>query len=384
MKTRLFYFLACSLLIGFSSCVEDELEQTIKNYTDEEYAVLEQVLNIPQDANEYKLLDLPPQFRGSTVGTGLTNGGATLGRVLFYDKQLSKNNKVSCASCHLQEKAFADPVAFSEGFQGELTERNSLALGNVRFYYDNRGFFWDERAHSIQEQTKETIENHIEMGLDLQEMENKLAGQEHYEILFRRAFGSPEITEDNVAEALAQFVRSMVSFRSSFDKALGNELDRNNFNGNGDFSMFSPEENRGKTLFMENCSSCHGNRLFPPVSIANNGLDATYTDKGVGEITGRISDAGVFKVPLLRNIALTGPYMHDGRFETLEEVVEHYNSGVENHPNLHFSLKENFSSNGVAKKLNLTEEDKAALVAFLHTLTDEAYATDEIYANPFK
>lgn len=384
MKTPLFAFLAFCFLFGFTSCLEDELHQEIKNYTDEEYAIISQQLNIPQHANEYKLLSLPSQFRGSSLGAGMTNSGATLGRVLFYDKQLSKNDKVACASCHLQEKAFADPVAFSEGFEGELTGRNSLALGNVRFYYDNRGFFWDERAHSIEEQTQLTMQDHIEMGLDLDELEGKLSDDAHYEVLFRRAYGSSEITPDKVSDALAQFVRSMVSFRSTYDKALGNELDNNNFSATGNFAMFSTEENRGKELFMENCSSCHGNRLFPPVSVANNGLDLVYEDNGVSKITGRASDSGKFKVPLLRNIALTGPYMHDGRFETLEEVVEHYNSGVQKHPNLHFSLKENFNTNGDVRRMNLDEADKAALVAFLNTLTDEDYITDVIYSDPFK
>lgn len=373
-------FLALAvLLVGtFSSCLEDEVSIERKFFTDEDFSVLQENLNLPQDIWDYNIV-FPNHVGGIS---NVDNKKAMLGRVLFYDNKLSANEKVNCSSCHLQDKGFADTKAQSEGFDGELTPRNSLSLGvNVRIY-DNSGssFFWDERASNVQEQSVETIQNAIEMGMNFGELVERLKAEPHYQILFRKAFPELDnrITEQTITAALSEFVNGIASFNSKFDEGMKNR----GGNMHGTFSNFTAAENQGKTLFQNHCQSCHGNNTNTFERIANNGLDLVYEDKGIGERTERTLDYGVFKVPLLRNIELTAPYMHDGRFDTLEEVVEHYNSGLKNHSNLDNRLK-NFQNNEPIQ-LNLTEEEKAALVAFMKTLTDETLATTERFSDPFK
>jgi cytochrome c peroxidase len=387
----LFLSLCFCAVFFLSSCLDDKEEIIQVSYTDDEYELLTRSLDLPNPVFDYE---------GAAFGSGVfvhfedpfhpspnfpngffsspINHRATLGRVLFYDTRLSKNNQVSCASCHLQEKAFADPARFSEGFDGELTKRNSLALGNIRFYSSNR-FFWDERAHSVEEQTHMTIEDHIEMGMDIEDLPAKLENDEYYRILFKKGFGEERIIPDRIKESLAHFVRHIVSNQSEYDQALVNS----NFNPNQGFADFTTEENLGKALYQTNCASCHGHDLnFTMVDVANNGLDEVYSDKGVGAITFNAADNGKFKVPILRNVALTAPYMHDGRFETLEEVIDHYAGGVKNHSNLHPNLRQNFNGNPIS--LEFTDTEKEALIAFLHTLTDQQFLKDEKFADPFK
>jgi cytochrome c peroxidase len=343
-------------------------------------------LLIPTPLANYASPTLPPSFlqqpilgQDNTPGNNpVTNPGATLGRVLFYDKRLSLNFTVSCASCHQQANGFSDPRKFSVGFQGGLTGRNSMGLANAR-WYQRRAFFWDERAATLEAQVLEPIQNAVEMGMTLPALQARLAAEPFYQTLFTNAFGSPAVTSDRISRALAQFVRSIVSTQTKFDVGAATG-----------FANFTAQENQGRQIFnapnQGNCAACHGTDNFVPgPAINNNGLENPYVDKGVGALSGRPQDEGLFKVPSLRNIALTAPYMHDGRFATLEQVVEFYNSGVVNHPNLSAPLRNPPGAPGAGqpRRLNLTAGQKAALAAFLRTLTDSAVTTDVKFSDPF-
>ena len=371
-----------AILISSCSTNEDEYFDII-TATDQE--ILNQTLNLPENDFNYANVNLPAFFYDNNLmqedntpnENRIRNQGATLGRVLFYDVALSKNNTISCASCHVQEKSFSDPNKFSVGFEGVVTARNSMSLTNARFYR-NRRFFWDERAASLEEQVLEPIQDHIEMGLTLTELEEELSSKRKYKILFRRAFGDTIVTRQRIARGLSQFVRSLVSYQSKYDEGLAQTNDPRS-----PFSNFTNSENRGKQLFFSqqtNCIQCHRTNAFIGDRARNNGLDFVLTDLGVGGITNRANDFGEFKVPSLRNIEVTGPYMHDGRFSTLEQVIDHYNSGVKNSPNLDRRLRR---GNGV-RRLNLSTSDKTALKDFLLTLTDRTFLTDEKFSSPFK
>lgn len=347
-------------------------------------STVENALLLPAAPFNYAAPALPASFRvqpilgqDNTPANNLTtDAGATLGRVLFYDKRLSTNQTVSCASCHQREHGFSDPRKFSVGFAGGLTGRNSMGLSHAR-WYQRRSFFWDERAATLEAQVLQPIQNAVEMGMTLGALTNRLAAEPYYTNLFARAFGTPAVTTDRISRALAQFVRSIVSVRSKYDVGATNN-----------FASFTAQENQGRQIFngAANCAACHGTDNFVPGgALNNNGLEFPYVDLGVGGVTGNPADNGKFKSPSLRNIELTAPYMHDGRFATLEEVVEFYNSGVVNNPNLSPPLRNPPGSPnaGQPRRLNLTAAQKAALVAFLKTLTDPNLATDEKYADPF-
>lgn len=368
------------ILVGLFACSSEEeyteIDDTNANASDSE--ILARILNLPADSFNYEEIAIPNYFLGNgtaqedntPANNRITNAGATLGRVLFYDKQLSVNNTVSCASCHEQSRGFSDSNTLSVGFNGGLTARNSMGLANAK-YYDNGRFFWDERAASLEEQVLLPIQDAVEMGLTLDELETKLQDDDYYQILFRRAFGSEEVTRQRISLALAQFVRSMVSFESKFDEGLALTN-----NPQANFPNFTQSENLGKNLFFSNrtrCSDCHDTNAFAGDRARNNGLDAILTDFGTG------ARRGEFKVPSLRNIQLTGPYMHDGRFSSLAQVVEHYNSGVRNSMFLDGRLR---AGNNV-RRLNLSNAEKQALVDFMNTLTDTNFIDDEKYANPF-
>lgn len=339
-------------------------------------------LALPGTSFNYANPALPPAFDVPPIANQdnmpaanpTTDAGATLGRVLFYDKRLSRNQTVACASCHQREHGFSDPRKFSVGFEGGLTGRNSMGLTNAR-WYQRGAFFWDERAATLEDQVLEPIQNSVEMGMTLPEVVARVSAEPFYATLFTNAFGTPEVNANRIARALAQFVRSIVSTQSKFD--VGRTTN---------FANFTAQENLGRQIFNgqvgnATCNACHGTDNFVPgPNINNNGLENPYLDKGLGAITGRPQDEGLFKVPSLRNIERTGPYMHDGRFATLEEVVEFYDSGVVNHPNLSPPLR---VPGGAVRRLNLTAAQKAALVAFMRTLTDDHVATDEKYADPF-
>lgn len=379
-----------TLSLVLSSCLKDEVNVQYNLYNADDYAVLQQVLNLENDKIDY-VVELPQHMtRLGMRPPNINNNKALLGRVLFYDKQLSKNQTVSCASCHKQELAFSDDKAFSEGFDGELTLRNSLALGSVANFessYDGgsslsgktQQFFWDERAHSIQQQSSLTIEDNVEMGMNMNDLVSRLSDIDYYEVLFRKAFGTSQVSEERITGALEEFINAMVSKNSKFDEGLAAT---NSTNTNLEFANFNDKENIGKALFITHCSSCHGtNMSVSPENVANNGLDLEYNDPGVGGISLSTADVGKFKVPFLRNIALTAPYMHDGRFATLEEVVEHYNSGIKDNANLDHRLRD---TDGSPLRLELDASEKEALVAFLGTLTDHDMIADSRFNNPFK
>lgn len=304
--------------------------------------------------------------------------GATLGRVLFYDPALSLNNRVACASCHLQEKAFADAGAHSIGFEGKITPRNSMAINNPVL---NRTLFWDSRATSATNLALQPAQNHIEMGMeDLDYLAEKLQKIDYYPDLFEKAFGSGSFNNENISNALAQFLCSMTTMNSKFDRVSKGE------------DEFTSLEQLGNSIFLGRgkCNQCHAGSNFMAddspggayggssssgediAGTANVGLDKFTKDQG--------KNNGSFRIPSLRNIAVTGPYMHDGRFEKLEDVIDFYSHNIQDHEDLDPKL----STNGQPIRFNFTELEKQALVAFLNTLTDQEYLTAEKYSSPFK
>ncbi|MBU6319908.1 MAG: hypothetical protein KGS00_09655 [Alphaproteobacteria bacterium] len=336
----------------------------------------------------YSRLDLPAYFDGTVFALDNTPPGnnvddriATLGRVLFYDKRLSRNDTVACASCHHQANGFSDPRRFSVGFDGaSFTSAHSMALANVRFYRPGE-MFWDRRSVSVENQASQPIINSIEMGWNdaaggFGALIAKLEGLGYYSDLFSFAFGTPVISEARIGRALAQFERSLVSSSSRWDTGYATVFDAAapNRNLGVDLPNLTVEENRGRQLFMTGrgqggagCSACH---LPPSFSLAanslSNGLDAGETR--------------IFKSPSLKNVAMTAPYMHDGRFDTLEQVVDFYDRGIRLGPALDNRLRQGAG----AQQLGLSPSDRAALVAFMKTLDDVELASDLRYSSPMK
>jgi cytochrome c peroxidase len=396
-KVKFLTLAALILAIGFVGCKKDNEDDNPSGgtgngngtvYTGD---ILKQTPNLPSTPFNYANITLPNYLNTPPVNgqdntpnnNPITDAGATLGRVLFYDKNVSANNTVACAGCHLQTNGFSDPLTFSKGFEGGLTGRNSMGIINAR-YYTNGRFFWDERAATLEEQTLLPIQDHVEMGMHLDSLVDKLGRIDYYASLFEDAFGDKAVTSDRVSKALSQFVRSIVSFNSKYDAGRANFPANTPQNQLPDFPNFTAQENRGKTIFFTNggCAPCHGTEAFTARRAENNGLEVTSVDEGVGGFNNNAGDVGKFKVPSLRNIELTAPFMHDGRFATLEEVVEHYNSGVQAHPNLSPPLRMG-GPNGQPRRLNLSNADKAALVAFLKTLTDNTVSAEAKYSSPF-
>ena len=257
-----------------------------------------------------------------------------------------------------------------------------MSLINAR-YYPNGMFFWDQRAATLEIQTLTPVQDHVEMGMNLDTLVNRLRSKAHYPVLFQRAFGDQAINSTRIAASLAQFVRSIISYQSKFD--IGRAQVTPPLNPvQTPYPNFTAEENQGKQLFFSAqtaCNACHGTETFTAPIEKNNGIENPSVDRGVGAITNQPAQVGSFKVPSLKSIELTAPYMHDGRFNTLEQVVEHYNSGVQPHPNLSPQLR---LPDGSPRRLNLSPAQKAALVAFLKTLTDHALSTDVKFSDPFK
>ena len=299
----------------------------------------------------------------------VTDAGATLGRVLFYDTRLSANDKVACASCHLQSLGFSDTARFSHGFQGGVTGRHAMSLGNAR-YYTRGKFFWDERAATLEDQALQPIQNSVEMGMTLANLTTKLKLVSYYPALFQAAFGSTDITSDRVGRALAQFVRSMSTYQSKYDVAVAA----------GNFSSFTAQEQLGMQLFMNvpggvptvGCDRCHGTAANISDNVHNNGLDEVASDTGAGR--------GRFKAPSLRNIGLRTSFMHNGRFTTLRQVVDFYNANVNAGADLDNRLK---NPDGSPRRLGLSSAQLDAMVAFLNTLTDQTFIADPKFSSPF-
>ncbi len=381
MKKLVFPLVA---VLVIAACKKEENGGNIKDPNDP----VSQYLNLPETPFNYANPNVPNHIAGDNglmasdntpFNNPVTDHGATLGRVLFFDKNLSLNRTVACASCHKQENGFSDPLVLSDGFDGGKTGRHSMGLTNARFYNNGR-FFWDERAASLEEQVLMPIQDPVEMGLTLDTLVERVSNLPYYPTLFTNAFGDETVNNDRISRALAQYVRSMMSFRSRYDEGRAQVN-----NPNQPFPNFTQRENHGKNIFfapnMGGCAACHGTEGFVAPGPRNNGLDATNTaDEGVGGINGNPNQFGLFKSPSLRNIAARAPYMHDGRFATLQEVVEHYSSGVQDNPNLSPPLRQ---PNGTVRLANLSTGQKAALVAFLQTLDDNAMATDERFSDPF-
>ncbi|MFK7908450.1 MAG: cytochrome-c peroxidase [Chitinophagales bacterium] len=397
-KLILCSFAVLTLSILAWSCQKDI---TVSSYESTPY--------LPTAALNYSPTDIPDHFNGALPMPFMENqeGGnsanpslsidneiATLGRVLFYDPRLSLNNTVSCASCHKQANGFADPVQFSRGFKNKQTPRNSMTIVNPIF---NNNLFWDSRASSIRGLVLEPVQNHIEMGMEsVDKLAVKLSETSFYPELFQKAYETEEVTEDRIADALMQFLMSMMSYKSKWDEGVQQN-----------FTNFNAMETMGKELFFSartQCSSCHsgvnfsapdgfgnfdmlflsstvnrddfigvgGGEYFESQGTANIGLDVVYRDQGRGD--------GNFKIPSLRNIGLTAPYMHDGRFSNLEEVIDHYSERVQPHSDLDRKFK---SSDGTPQRMNLSSLEKRALEAFLNTLTDEQFVKDTRFSDPF-
>ncbi|HEX2899762.1 MAG TPA: cytochrome c peroxidase [Bacteroidia bacterium] len=305
--------------------------------------------------------------------------GVELGRMLFYEKRMSRNGTISCASCHVQANAFSDIRQFSLGVDSLPGKRQAMATVNL--LWNSNEFFWDGRAHLLRDQALKPIQDHLEMDETLDNVVAKLGGIQMYKDQFMRAFGSEEVTALRISLALEQFMHSIVSSESKYDKFLRGEL------------SLSADEERGRVLFFAeynpffpdisgaDCQHCHSGKNFENDEYINNGLDpeVAFTDLGREDVTANPNDRATFKVPSLRNVALTPPYMHDGRFQTLEEVVEHYDNGIEDSPTLHVTLR-----NTLPNGLQLSMQDKADLVAFLRTLTDQDLVTNPAYGSPFE
>ncbi|MCP5068103.1 MAG: c-type cytochrome [bacterium] len=371
-------------------------------------------LDLPKTPSEYVRVELPQHFQASLLrrydntprSNRITNAGATLGRVLFYDPLLSSNGTVSCASCHEQARAFADRRRRSRGVHGKRGRRNALGLVNLRYNPSDR-YFWDERSATLEKQVLQPIQDPREMAQSVEDLPGIVRLRPEYARLFAAAFGDEAVSTTRIAKALAQFVRSLVSYRSPYDEGLARVSDVSD-----DFPNFTKQENEGKKLFFDGrsrCASCHvvdsgrrrrGRRAFaarspsgarignkPALFVglsSNNGLDRDDArDGGVGEVTGDEVDLGVFRAPSLRNVELTAPYMHDGRLKTLDDVIQHYNREVEPHPNLDRRLQGR-RNGATPRRLNLSSRDRRALVAFLKTLTDRTFTSDPRFANPFR
>lgn len=340
---------------------------------------LDPIIDVNPTATPYEL-EIPPFFPPMDIPADnpMTVEGVELGRFLFWEKQLSADNTQSCGSCHFPEHSFSDPAQFSVGITGAVGTRQSMALVNLGWARD---YFWDSRAPTLEEQVKEPIPNPIEMNQPWPEALEKLRSDDRYPPMFDAAFGSTEITVDRCSKALAQFLRTMISANSKFDRWR-----------TGDY-VFTDSEFRGYELFNReggdpevvtggqfgaDCFHCHGEAglQFTDYLPHNNGLDSVFTDLGVGGVTGNPLDFGRFKTPTLRNVELSGPYMHDGRFTTLEEVIEHYNSGGVPSTTIDPFMK--YTSGGLA----LSDQSKQDLINFLKTLTDTSYAEVEAFQNP--
>lgn len=306
---------------------------------------------------------------------------ATLGRVLFHDLRLSTNNRASCASCHQQRFGFTDPMRFSNGIStAGTTDFHAMRLGNLRYWQPGTAF-WDRRVPTAEAQASQPLHSLVEMGWGesaggIHALLRKMAATAYYPDLFAWAFGNEAITEPRIQQALAQFVRAMVSHDSRWDTGYAQVFSPTAPNRalDADLPGFTAQENRGRQLFMADadrggagCASCHRPPTFALAANArSNGLDAGETR--------------LFKAPSLRSVGLTGPYMHDGRFATLAEVVDFYASGVRDGPALDPRLREG----DAPRRLDLSASDRAALVAFLMTLDDPVLTTDPRFGDPFR
>ncbi len=284
-----------------------------------------------------------------------------LGKALFNETALSRDGSLSCASCHQESTAYSDPRRYSLGVRGQEGTRNAMPLTNLAW---KTSFFWDGRAPSLRAQALMPIQDHTEMDESLDHVQAKLAAEPSYRERFTSAFGSPEVTAEKVGLALEQYLLTLTSFDSKFDRALRGKVTLNNDEKRG-FELFMTEYDPRTRQLGADCFHCHGGPLFSDHQFHNNGLAVEHEDEGRFRVTARPGDRGKFSTPSLRNIARSAPYMHDGRFATLEEVVAHYSTGIHRSPTLDPNLAKHPDGG-----LNLSSEDQRAMVAFLKTLSD--------------
>jgi len=354
-------------ILILSCCTDDsEIESMPVDLTSIPYSPIEFILSSP---DSFPIFEQPSDNK-------MTNDGIALGRSLFYDPILSKDSTMSCSSCHLPSGSFTDNLKVSIGVDDKGGTRGSMSLLNVGFYYN--GLFWDGRSRTLEEQALLPVEDALELNTTWPEVIQKLKASDIYPELFRKAFGIANtngITKENAAKALAQFERSLVSSgNSKYDKAIMGRY------------IYTDQERLGFDIFFDTeplipdgeCFHCHSAPLLTSNDFMNNGITEALTfddfgdDKGLGAVSGIRIENGKFRVPTLRNIEFSAPYMHDGRFETLEEVIDHYNSGG----------RESEGKDALLQPLGLNEEQKAALLAFLKTLNDVDFMEDPKYQDP--
>ena len=296
-----------------------------------------------------------------------TQEGIDLGRMLFYDSLLSADYTLSCGSCHNQAFGFSDNGnQFSTGIDGIAGDINASAIINPGWL---PSAFWDGRANSLEEQALGPVPNEIEMHLEWDDAVTRLTAHASYPGLFETVFGNTLITKELVVKAIAQFERTLVSDNSKYDRFLKGQ------------ATLTTEEDRGYNLFFSEtgeCFHCHGTILFTDNLFHNNGLDAVATHPGLGGVTGNASDNGKFRTPTLRNIEFTGPYMHDGRFATLEQVLDFYSEGVQVSATI-----DPLMTDAHLGGFQLTALEKSDIIAFLKTLSDTSFITNPNYASPF-
>ncbi|MCR9181987.1 MAG: cytochrome-c peroxidase [Flavobacteriaceae bacterium] len=354
MFIKLTYCLLFSLL--FISCSSSD---------NDKYVATPLELEVPEIFSQYLIAPVIPTNNPQTVE------GVALGRKLFFDPILSGNGTQACADCHRPQNAFSDPRQFSLGIDGIAGFRNSMPLQNLAWNF-NEKFNWDGSAPTLEDQIFEPVTNPIEMNNTWPQAEASLKNHSEYPQLFKEAFEGAPIDSVLVTKAIAQFLRTLISGNSRFDRYLLGE------------NILTPQELNGINVFMSedlgDCFHCHGNPFNPlwtDNTFHNNGLDEFFADLGLGNVTGDPRDNGKFKAPSLRNLLYTSPYMHDGRFETLDEVINHYSEG------LVFSETIDPLMKAVAQGgVQLSEEDKADLKAFLLSLSDPGFINNPDFQNP--
>jgi len=354
---KAFIILFLGTLIAFQACNKD------------------QVISEPTPVDDGVELEVPPHFPPpfSFDDNPLTISGIELGRRLFYDPRLSADSTQACANCHLQDFNFSDFNQFSTGIDGIQGDKNAMAIVNLAW---QSTFFWDGRSIAMEEQALEPIVNPIEMHDTWENVVKKLKADQMYQEQFTKAFGENSINSDNATKAISQFERTMISANSKYDQG---------FLMQPQFANFTNREFDGYTFFnneVGDCFHCHAEPIFGSfgsLQFSNNGLDSNIvTGTGREGVTNNPNDRGKFKIPTLRNIEFSFPYMHDGRFQSLAEVIEHYNIGGHWSP----TIDENMKAVGVGK--NWSPYEKAALIDFMKTLTDYEFLADTTFSDPFK
>lgn len=370
-KTILPFGIFLLFILLIPGCEHEHIRPSVGNQRD--------LTSIPFEPTSYRL-PIPPNYPQMPIpeDNPMTEEGIFLGKKLFYDPVLSRDSTISCASCHIQEVSFKDPAGISTGVAGRKGRRTSMNLINVG--YNRERLFWDGRSSSLEDQVTGPVEDPNELDHDWPSIEEILRSHTEYPKLFRRAFGiqtAVEIDRVMISKAIAQFERTLISSGTTrYDLALRGEIELTDDELEG-YMMFT---DASPGLYPDaECAHCHAEPLFTTFEFKNNGLEQIdnlldFLDPGRGEQTGQIMDNGKFKIPTLFNAAISPPYMHDGRFNTLEEVMDHYNSGGHHQPN----------TDPLIRPLGLTEKQKQQVIAFVKTLTDTAFLQNPAFGPPLE